>query len=318
MLAISEPATKSDNSSQAQLVRVLVVDDSAVDRLVVGRLLTRTTGWQVAYAEDGLVALDMIQQMEPTVALTDLQMPRLDGLAFVEQVRNKFPHIPVVLMTAHGSEEIAIAALRAGATSYVSKRSLKDDLVATLEQVMAISKTNKNHNSIISKLRKSISFYELDNDSSVVAPLVNLIREDLLAIGLCDATTATRVGIALEEALLNAIYHGNLEVSSKLKLVDDGGAFQNLVTQRRSQDPYQNRRVQVTVQLRPSEAKFVISDSGPGFDVSQLPDPTDPENLLMPHGRGVLFMRTFMDEVRYNSRGNRVVLIKRRDPRNEI
>ncbi len=56
----------------------------------------------------------------------------------------------------------------------------------------------------------------------------------------------------------------------------------------------------------------MIRDEGSGFDRSELPDPTDPENLLKSSGRGVMLMQTFMDEVIFNDRGNEVTLIKRR------
>ena len=134
----------------------------------------------------------------------------------------------------------------------------------------------------------------------------------MVAIGLCDATGATRAGIALEEALLNAVYHGNLGVSSDLKLSGDG-SFERVAAARRLEVPYRDRRVHVTAELTPVEGSFVVADEGPGFDVSQLPDPTDPANLEKPSGRGILFMRTFMDDVRYNPTGNCVTLVKRRE-----
>jgi anti-sigma regulatory factor (Ser/Thr protein kinase) len=65
------------------------------------------------------------------------------------------------------------------------------------------------------------------------------------------------------------------------------------------------------VRFAPGEATFVIQDEGPGFDPASLPDPTDPENLDKVSGRGLLLMRTFMDEVSYNDRGNQVTMIKR-------
>ena len=67
------------------------------------------------------------------------------------------------------------------------------------------------------------SQYVLENDPSLVPPLVAQFREDLIEMGLCDLTGATRAGIALEEALLNAVYHGNLEVSSELREGGDDG-----------------------------------------------------------------------------------------------
>jgi anti-sigma regulatory factor (Ser/Thr protein kinase) len=153
----------------------------------------------------------------------------------------------------------------------------------------------------------------LESDPALVGPLIQVFREELSAFGLCDATGATRAGIALEEALLNAVYHGNLGVSSDLKLSGDG-SFERLAAERRREAPYRDRRVTVTAELTPAEATFVIADEGPGFDVAALPDPTDPANLERPSGRGVLFMRTFMDDVRYNPTGNCVTLVKRREP----
>lgn len=312
MIATSEPMVMAQPAA-IEVPTVLVVDDCAVDRLVVGRLITKNAGWQVVYAEDGVGALESMELSAPSIVLTDLQMPRMDGLALVEHIREKFPRVPVVLITAHGSEEIAIAALRAGAASYVPKRNLVNDLVGTLDQVLAASKTDEGRTRVLASLSGRVSRFVLDNDPALVPPLVSLFREDLLAVGLCDATGATRAGIALEEALLNAIYHGNLGVSSDLKESGDGSAFQKLANQRRGQQPYCNRRVRVAARVKPHEATFVIADEGAGFDVSKLPDPTDPENLLLASGRGVLFMRTFMDDVAYNTSGNRVTLIKRRE-----
>ena len=105
---------------------ILVVDDSAVDRLVARRLLEKHGGWRVTQAGDGAEALEAIAHSAPVLVLTDLQMPRVDGLSLVEQVRERFPRVPVVLMTGHGSVRLPSTALRAGAASYVpKKRNLK-------------------------------------------------------------------------------------------------------------------------------------------------------------------------------------------------
>jgi anti-sigma regulatory factor (Ser/Thr protein kinase) len=161
-------------------------------------------------------------------------------------------------------------------------------------------------------MKRRSSQFVLENDPALVPPLVAQFREDLIEMGLCDLTGATRAGVALEEALLNAVYHGNLEVSSDLRQNGDE-EFHKLARERRMQEPFASRRVRVIARLTTAAAKFVIVDQGPGFDVSKLPDPTHPDYLERPSGRGVLLMRTFMDEVRYNGTGNRVTLIKRRD-----
>jgi len=114
------------------------------------------------------------------------------------------------------------------------------------------------------------------------------------------------------EALLNAMQHGNLEMSSELKEKDERG-FQTLLQQRRREKPYLTRRVYVTARESPAEATYVIRDEGPGFDPSKLPDPTDPSNLDRVSGRGLLLIRTFMDKVHHNTNGNEITMVKRRD-----
>jgi anti-sigma regulatory factor (Ser/Thr protein kinase) len=149
----------------------------------------------------------------------------------------------------------------------------------------------------------------LGNDPQLVAPLVALLGDDLVSVGVCDRHTAGRVGIALEEAILNAIYHGNLEISSELKANGDE-PFRAKVRERQVLAPYRGRAVRLVSRAAPGRATFVVADMGPGFDVANLPDPTDPENLVKPSGRGLLLMRAFMDEVRYNPAGNCVTMVK--------
>lgn len=290
---------------------ILVVDDSAIDRRVAGRVLEKA-GWLVAYAADGAIALEQIAAAQPNLVVTDLQMPNLDGLQLVEQIRERFPRVPVILMTGHGSESIAIAALRAGASGYVPKRTLADELPTVIDQVLAASQSAERRSQVLDCQTRRTARFEIHNDPALVQPLIAVLQQDVLSMGLCDATAVTRIGVALEEALLNAIYHGNLGVSSKLKEQDDK-QFYNLARERRDETPYRERRVRIAVRMSHDEALFVIADEGPGFDVASLPDPTDPAYLDRPSGRGLLLMRAFMDEVTYNPIGNRVALVKRRD-----
>jgi anti-sigma regulatory factor (Ser/Thr protein kinase) len=214
-------------------------------------------------------------------------------------------------MTGSGSERVAVAALKAGAADYVPKQALAADLVPVLERVLSAGQAEHRRYRVLRGMSRRSSQFVIENDPSLVPPLVAQLREDLIEIGLCDVSEAVRVGIALEEALLNAVYHGNLEVSSDLRQNGDE-EFHRLARLRQGQEPYASRRVRVTARLTPARAAFVVHDQGPGFDVARLPDPTDPMFLERPSGRGVLLMRTFMDEVRYNATGNRVTLVKRR------
>lgn len=290
--------------------KVLVVDDGLVDRRLAGSLV-ESLGYQVAFADNGATALAAVERDPPQAVLTDLQMPEMDGLELVGQIRSRYPLVPVILMTAHGSEEIAIQALQKGASSYVPKKLLNRDLGEILERVLTAARGTRQRQRLLECMTRMESDFVLENDPALIATLVNFLQDNLVGMKLGDETDRIRVGIALEEALVNALYHGNLEVSSELRQQDDRAYYQT-AEERRCRRPYSDRRVHIHVDLSHPEAVYIIRDEGPGFDPSSLPDPTDPENLEKLSGRGLLLIRTFMDEVSFNPSGNQITMVKRR------
>ena len=90
----------------------------------------------------------------------------------------------------------------------------------------------------------------------------------------------------------------------------DRDAFDTQVRERQSIEPYASRRVHCKAEESPRRVVYTITDEGPGFDASNLPDPTDPANLLTVGGRGIMLMRTFMDEVTYSNDAPCVTLVK--------
>lgn len=294
------------------MTTVLVVDDAAVDRRMVEALLAQDPSIEVQSAVHGVEALAKIKASLPDVVVTDLIMPEMNGLELVAAVRAQYPLVPVILITSQGSEEIAVQALQQGAASYVPKRLMPQSLLETIESVTAVSSQQRHHSRLMDCMVRNHCSFALENDLSLTRPLVVYLQENLTHVGVCNEADRTRVGVALEEALTNALVHGNLGLDSALKEEDDA-TYYELVQQRMQESPYRDRRIHVNARLSDEGAVFVIRDEGAGFDPSALPDPTDPANLEKLSGRGVLLMRTFMDEVVFNDVGNMVTMIKRRN-----
>jgi CheY-like chemotaxis protein len=290
---------------------VLVVDDSAIDRHLAGAIVQKSPGWKATFASNGVEALASLKTSLPDLVLTDMLMPEMDGLELVTAVRSQYPLLPVILMTAHGSEDIAIQALQRGAASYVPKKSLARDLNETMEQVLALASTTRKQQMILGTLTRHEIEFVLDNDVALVPPLVSHLEDNIVKMKLCEPAGLILLGVALHEALTNAIFHGNLELSSSMKETDEK-TYYRLAEERRRQEPYCSRRVRVTTTLSRDQLKFVIADEGPGFDPSLLPDPTDPSNLERVSGRGLLLIQTFMDHVQHNDKGNEIVMLKHR------
>jgi CheY-like chemotaxis protein/anti-sigma regulatory factor (Ser/Thr protein kinase) len=299
--------------------KILIVDDSPVDRQFAARILQKYTGWtdhslntelQLTHAADGVEGLTAAERDKPDLIVTDLNMPNRNGLELVEEVRLRRLGIPVILMTAQGSDEIAMKALQRGAASYVPKRLLAQELVDTALSVLEAAQSSRGHSRLMECITGSESHFKLDNDPALIPSLVGYLKDSRFRICGSDETGLVRVTMALREAVLNAMQHGNLELSSDLRQGDER-AYHQIAAERQKQKPYSDRRVHVLAKDTPEGSTYVIRDEGPGFDPKKLPDPLDPVNFEKISGRGLLLIRTFMDEVHHNSKGNEITLVKR-------
>lgn len=296
------------------ITNVLVLSPKPELFAAVQSALNGHSDFKLHHAETGEQALQLIGPDGVSVVLTSLLPGRTEPLEFVKSMRKHHPLVPVVLLLEEGDEELAFRALKAGAANYVPVQSLSQDLRETLETVLAAAEVDRRRACLMRSMTQSQLEFKIGNDPTLIPCLVQLFQENVTGMGLCDETTCIRLGIALEEAILNAMYHGNLEVSSELRR-DGDQPYRDLIEQRKRQDPYCKRTVTIRATLSRDEAVYVIRDQGRGFDPSQLPDPTDPANLESTSGRGLLLIRTFMDEVYHRDGGREIVMIlRRRDP----
>lgn len=115
--------------------RILVVDDKQMMRDSVGTILQRA-GFQVVVAGDGNTALDLMARHRPAAVITDLKMPEMDGLELLGRLRAADDSLPVVLMTAFGTVDTAVQAMKEGAFDFVQKPFEGDHLVMTIRRAV--------------------------------------------------------------------------------------------------------------------------------------------------------------------------------------
>ncbi len=297
-----------------EMSHILVVDDSSMERVFAGRLLEQGTHHHVEYASDGIEALEHMESKLPLAVVTDLQMPHMDGMQLVKATRRKYPKLPIILMTAYGSEDIALEALMAGADDYVTKSRLASDLPESLESVLALAALDRPHKRVAQCLRHVELRYELENDTLLIPPLVEQFLHSAMDLGLVDQSDAMRFSRSVMEAIRNAIYHGNLELPfDQLKFAgQDADTATQFMIQRQQEMPYRDRRVHVRAVFSPEEARISVRDEGPGFDVESLPNVlSDPSRLTDGEGRGLVLIGMFMDDTSFTPPGNEITLVKR-------
>lgn len=270
---------------------ILVVDDNPMDRELVRGLLGKSNQFHVEFASDGVEAIEHLEVASPMLVVTDLQMPTMDGLALVKEMRRRFATIPVILMTAYGSEDIAVEAMVAGAAEYVQKHRLPTDLSRAVEGVLAFSAGDRRHEHITQFVRYEKLRYEMPNDESLIAPMADRLQQAAASMGLVENSDRLRLAKCIAEALRNAVSHGVVNATGE--------------SHESSKD------VVIEAELTPDTGTFAVRDHSPGFDPSLLTDPRqDPMVLTSQKGRGLKVIQLFMDEVRFNPTGNEIVMVK--------
>jgi CheY-like chemotaxis protein/anti-sigma regulatory factor (Ser/Thr protein kinase) len=308
------------------VTNILIADDNPVDRALVRGILKNQAPqpWHVDVVASAQEAIDRVRRgvagdvaastnqptPRPTILVTDLQMPGIDGLELIAEVKKIDPALPILLITGSDNVEIAMSALRAGATSFSPKSSLATDLVTTIKQVLEVAQRMRYTHSQSFCAVPDHQAFVLDNESSLIGPTIENLQSGLPQWSHSDRL---QIGMAIEEALTNAMHHGNLEVSSKLREGDTDSAYHQTIAQRKQLGKFRCRKVHVEAEFSDEHICIQISDDGAGFDPASVPDPRLSENLDRVSGRGLLLIRSFMDQVAHNAAGNQITMTKMRN-----
>lgn len=290
---------------------LLVINANSATRQTLLDLLSAQPDWESQSAASMSQGLDMLAAGVFEMVVADLQLVAEDEKANLAALMAGDAYRPVLLTGTDGTVDQVVGALHAGAAGFIHTNRLDNELVDHITRVLNAAKRNKTQARLLECMSSSTSQFELENDPTLLPALLVRFQASAAMFGVCDESDRTRIGMALEEALSNALYHGNLEVSSDLRQ-ESLTRYYDMAADRREQSPYRERKIHITETLTAESATFVIRDEGPGFDTSNVHDDPDPDDLEAVSGRGLMLMKAFMDEVSYNEKGNEVTLVKYR------
>ncbi len=288
--------------------RVLVVDDEEALRTLLLRLLERE-GFDPIPAADGEEAISLFRSRAPLVVVSDVKMPRMDGLTLLTEIRKIDRGAAVILMTGQGNEETLLDALRGGATNFFKKPFVVRELTDEIRRVVSFRLEAARSSLFSPWLVEETKSFELPPGEILYFPIINQISLQLPC--LLPEEDILNIKIGIEEMITNAVEHGNLGISFEDKSAAiQNGRFAELVAERMRDGERSRRRVFITSHLTPELFEVTVRDEGEGFNWRKLPE-VAPENLLAFNGRGILLTRIYFDEVVFNEKGNEVTLRKR-------
>jgi len=170
--------SRSEAEINKSSVHVLVVEDEVSQRTVIGDILT-DEGYSVDLAESGEKALELLEKNSYQAVVTDLKMPGVDGLQVLERAISRDENTVVVLVTAYGTVDTAVAAMKHGATDYLNKPLRKDELLIVLEKALKHSNLARENMALHAELENRYHFDKLIGASPAMNEVYRLIGKVL-------------------------------------------------------------------------------------------------------------------------------------------
>lgn len=263
--------------------RILIIDDhddlaTSLQEVFmnVGHLVHIVADRESAMAIQNIEAFDLV--------ITDLDV---EGCVPENSLNGNSP----VCLPANiaGSNDEHIKAFKICAANFRRDEFDEEELKNLVATILDYKIRYVDKEEFVRDLHENIEF-ELPSAISLMHIVLEYLMKRVEKLGVVRPEKSN-LFVALDEAFVNAVKHGNKYDSKKL--------------------------VRIAAEVSKQEAKFTIEDEGDGFDVTNIPDPLDPQNLFKTSGRGVLFIYNIMDEVKYNDRGNRLTMVKKAADPNE-
>jgi serine/threonine-protein kinase RsbW len=219
------------------------------------------------------------------LVVTDLKGATVCDSQLLRTIRKQRAIVPVVLTLA-GHDAETVSSLRNGSTDVLQIPFEEREVDRVIERALACRLRHIDCLKILPYAAEHIEF-RIPSKVEFLDGILNYLTERLVRMGVIEHQNSNVV-IALDEAIVNAIKHGNKYDESKW--------------------------VTIVADLSAQGARFTITDEGEGFDPDDVPDPCAPENLLRSSGRGLLLIRSIMDETFYNESGNSLTMVKQAEP----
>jgi YesN/AraC family two-component response regulator len=274
-------------------MKVLIVEDDAPSRSFM-KDTVESQGFETFTAENGLQGLMNFKKVNPDLVLSDINMPKVNGLELLEEIRRISPNVIVVMVTAFGCEEYAIKAMELRANNYLKKPVRHNELLPLLKKYASLTQKPTEPFEQPEEVNKPIYSLDLGSDIKKVPNMVYFLIE--AAKNLLDERDTLDVKIGLMELLNNAIKHGNLANPNESDSAKKAIAY--------------SRTVNVQFRICEPYCEWVITDEGKGFDWQAhmdrlLVDPLEQE------GKGLLVSKFHFTELLFNPSGNSVTARKK-------
>ncbi len=267
---------------------------------------TQETHFSIHNTTTLLDAETIIEKVKPQLILCELSFAKLYGSSLFKKIRETNPHALINILLYKKDKTSIFKAMSYGIHNYLVFPIETEDCAHYINLCELIIKTRNKTNKGNSPCKNFQKTLCIDNNIENIPETVDSLLE------LCNKNfDQNEIRIGLEELIINAIEHGNLNITFNEKnkaILDD--TFERLVQERLNNQLYKDKKVTISFYQTSQYDEWQIEDEGNGFDPSEIPTFTKLSQIQQLHGRGILISRFQFDEIEYKNDG-RLVRVRR-------
>jgi len=289
-------------------MKVLVVEDDFASRELL-KITLENEKYQCKVADNGEAGLELFNKFLPNVVISDVRMPRMDGMELLATIRKRVKDVIIIIITGHGNEELAIQALQLGANNYIKKPLDLSDLKILLRRYYNVVQCKSLEKNIPDFITDRVFNLEIETEIKDVSSVVQFLLQK--TGNKFENHDIVRLEVGLTELLTNSIEHGNLGITSNEKRnALQENKLQDLYMERLNNKENSEKKVRISCDYNKDFCQWIIEDEGEGFDWRSVPNPTQGNLVDQLSGRGIFLSKIQFDELEFIGRGNVVIAKK--------
>jgi two-component system response regulator PilR (NtrC family) len=244
---------------------ILLAEDEQLLRESLAELL-ESEGYEVAQAANGKEAYARILERPFDLVITDIKMPEMDGLTLLEQLRQVVPQTPVLVLTAYGTVESAVGAMRAGAVDYLLKPAQFNDVLVRVKRALELGELSRTRRVLTEQAAAPSDFHNLVGDSPAMRKMFDLVKK--LSAVKSSVLIVGESGTG-KELFARAIHYNGVTRDKPFIAVNCGAIPESLI----ESELFGHRKGAFTGAIRDRVGYFEAADGGTLFldEISTLP-----------------------------------------------
>ena len=289
-------------------MKILFVDDEENIRELFQEYFK--SDYELVLSDNGQDALQIAQTQTFDLIISDISLPKLNGVQFIKKLRFEGNVTPFIVITGDSDIQLAIDVFRLGAVDFFLKPFRMEALRLRIQKYENtdpdLSVLYRNHEVRFHDCEQNIEIYpRIKNINKYVSMIIEQIQpnpkvkvDDLLSIK-----------VVLYELLANAIEHGSAGISykDKQKILESNDDYFEVVD---GLCKKLDKRIWIHYKISNESICLKITDQGTGFNLNEIPSPIDDPNVNLVNGRGIFLVRMNIDSLTYNEVGNEVTIVK--------